>query len=319
MGSLCSKPKPNLGAGLGRLDCDGCCWPGTLDHQVAENLALPPPLSALPQNDELPTCAGSDLDQAAARAVIAAHDSFIRSRDPSIPLVPDIHLSPACHDAESYHRAREVLVQREAALAFDHPVVSSATPLERRVADIIAAVRARDDADVYAAAPPRSGYGSQRHPRFAGDHFLANTDLISQTGLFRIACRMPKGAHLHIHFNACLQPRVLLGLAATMDRMFVTSNLALGPPDSWHAAMIEFSILPAGKEFDKPGNLFSPDYLAHHTMRFHDFLAQFPVELVGCSAMDWLERKITFAEQEAHSVCQTALGYVMFLFALLNP
>ena len=34
------------------------------------------------------------------------------------------------------------------------------------------------------------------------EHFLSITDLIEQTQLFAICRDMPKGAHLHIHFNA---------------------------------------------------------------------------------------------------------------------
>jgi adenosine deaminase CECR1 len=254
-------------------------------------------------------------DAGAAAGVVAAHDACIRARDPFHPVDGDA-LDVSSSSVALYEKAREELVRREAVLAFDHPATSLATPLELRASRIVAAVRARDDAEIYATAPPRSGFGGQPHRRYAGDHFLSNADdLIPRTGLFRIASRMPKGAHLHIHFNACLKPGVLLGLAAKMDRMYLTSSVALVADstlgvreDHWRSAMIEFSILSPGKERERPGDIFDAAYEARATMKFSDFLARFPEEQLGIGAMDWLESKITFGEEEVHSLLQTSVG-----------
>jgi hypothetical protein len=52
-------------------------------------------------------------------------------------------------------------------------------------------------------------------------HFLGNVDLINQTLLFEVATKMPKGAHLHIHFNSCLPARFLIEQARDVDAMYI--------------------------------------------------------------------------------------------------
>lgn len=163
---------------------------------------------------------------------------------------------------EYFHQRKEIL-DRENTLSFDFSAKMLASEKERRANAIIQKLKAKDQEEVYDAAEPRQGWGGQNHRRFAADHFLSNVDLINQTSLFRVAVKMPKGAHLHIHFNACLQPNVLLGIAADMDRMFINSDLSLAPSaaeTNLHRCEIQFSILPLEKENDSKGNLFKTDY-----------------------------------------------------------
>ena len=257
----------------------------------------------------------SAQDRAAARLLVTAHDTFIRAREPSKPVIADAltfdglaswNTTPT-QLAASYEIARAELVRREQKLAFDHPACSKATALELRASAIVAAARAHDDSTIFSPAPARIGYGGQRHKRFAGDHFLGNMDLIQQTSLLRIARHMPKGAHLHIHFNACLLPRVLLGIAAQTERMYIFSDVPLSQ-DTWDSCMLEFSVLAPGAEHIRPGNLFDPAYQSKQTMKLGDFLASFPQGQVGCPALTWLENKLTFGEAETHDVCQTSIG-----------
>jgi adenosine deaminase CECR1 len=60
--------------------------------------------------------------------------------------------------------------------------------------------------------------------------------------LFRISQEMPKGAHLHIHFNACLLPHVLLDIAETMDSMYISSNMPLISEKNLNICEIQFLI-----------------------------------------------------------------------------
>ncbi|KAI8648848.1 A-deaminase domain-containing protein [Fusarium sp. Ph1] len=124
-----------------------------------------------------------------------------------------------------YFKLRQGIVTCEKTLHFDHMCWRGATPDERRADAIIQGLKRRDAVNVYEKAHSRTGYGGQLHLRFPGDHFLSNKSLVDQTDLFAVARRMPKGGHLHIHFNAGLAPHVLLNIAKDMDRMFITSDL----------------------------------------------------------------------------------------------
>jgi adenosine deaminase CECR1 len=134
-------------------------------------------------------------------------------------------------------------------------------------------------------------------------------DLINRTAMYRVARRLPKGAHLHIHFNACLPPSVLLNIAKSMDRMFISSDLPLVANrafESYAKCEIQFCLLSPEKE--SPGNLFSADYQPRQTMKLQDFLQEFPRHCDGRDGETWLQEKLVFQEEETHNSLQTAEG-----------
>lgn len=47
----------------------------------------------------------------------------------------------------------------------------------------------------------------------SGGRYLSNKQVIQKTKLYKLATKAPKGGHLHIHFNSCLKPNVLLDIA----------------------------------------------------------------------------------------------------------
>ncbi|KAG6034542.1 hypothetical protein E4U41_006502 [Claviceps citrina] len=210
---------------------------------------------------------------------------------------------------EKYFAYRKTVMEQEKNLDFDSRCRARASPLEKRVDAIVRALRRQDQERVYDAAASRQGHAGQKHRRFAGDHFLSNVDLVDQTALFDIASHMPKGGHLHVHYNACLPPSFLLDIAKTMDRMFVTSDLPLIPDNNfanYDSCELQFSITSLDRE--DPGNLFSPDYRPRQTMRLDDFLRAFPKHHHRLGAESWLLEKLLFHEEEAHEMLQTAAG-----------
>lgn len=252
-------------------------------------------------------------DMVAARSLIDAHDASIASLNSSQRLTRsrDIRNFGRFRSVEDYLSKRERLVQQERTLDFDYRCRAGSTREEQQADAIIQRLRAEDKAEVYDAAPARRGYGGQQHPRFPGDHFLSNRELINRTRLFQVASDMPKGAHLHIHFNACLLPHVLLDIAKGMDRMFITSDIPLVSDDdfeSFNKCEIQFSIMSQDKE--NPGDIFLKGYQARQTMPFKEFLLRFPTHYGKASADEWLLDKLVFDEEEAHNYLQTASGYV---------
>ncbi|KAH6949664.1 hypothetical protein BKA56DRAFT_714824 [Ilyonectria sp. MPI-CAGE-AT-0026] len=236
-------------------------------------------------------------EKAAARNLIRAHDADIAARRPGDKMKNPLSAANLATASPSsmgdYGELRKEFLSREKALDFDYNCQQRGTPDERLADVIIRRLKAQDDASVYGKAPPRTGHGGQPHPRLAGDHFLSNRELIDQTALFRVARRMPKGGHLHIHFNACLPPQVLLDIAKGMDRMFIMSNLPLisdsgcGNSDRCE---IQFQLMSPEKE--SPGDLFS----------------RFPGYYDKASIDDWLLDKLMFHEEETHNHLQTATG-----------
>ncbi|RBR23281.1 uncharacterized protein FIESC28_03864 [Fusarium coffeatum] len=248
---------------------------------------------------------------AAARNHIQAHDAEIAGREVITEKSESSAVTEESGPVGDYFRLRQKFVAREKALDFDHNCRMRSTSEERRADAIIQKLRRKDDESVYGQAAPRTGYGGQQHPRFAGDHFLSNKDLIDQTSLFKVAQRMPKGGHLHIHFNACLAPQVLLNLAKEMNRMFVSSDVPLVADNNhinFDRCEIQFSLLSPEKE--TPGDLFSYGYKPRQTMRFRDFLDEFPgyYKKDSTGVDEWLLEKLMFDEEEAHNHLQTASG-----------
>lgn len=239
-------------------------------------------------------------------------------------------------DQAAYHAAREQVVKFEGALGFDYGCTILSADLEKKASLIVQKVKELDVKEIYELAPSRKGFGGQLHPRFFGDHFLSNATLIEDTKLYSIIRAMPKGAHLHIHFNANLLPGVLIDIAKGMDRMFITSDIPLAPggdSDAFDRCKIQFSILCEDTVVEQGGeeNIFDADYPSRKPMRFGHFLDGFPKAYraahggnmngnrsptrcrprkpdVDVDVDTWLRNKLVFGEEETHNSLQTANG-----------
>ncbi|KAK3316287.1 hypothetical protein B0H66DRAFT_604586 [Apodospora peruviana] len=247
--------------------------------------------------------------------------SRLAFRDSKPNLPPD-----AIYDTtDAYQDARKQVQEREGTLNFDFMCRSRAPDHEKRADEILQLVKQKDIRDVYGPAEPRMGYGGQEHPRFFGDHFLSNADLIEQTELFKISRKMPKGAHLHIHFNANLLPNVLVDIAKDMPHMYIMSNVPLVTedegPSGFDRCKIQFSILSAERietVHDGKQSLFETDYKPKRAMPFKQFCDEFQEHYNtahGKEAGDrevtvdtWLRNKLVFQEEEAYNWLQTAEG-----------
>lgn len=231
---------------------------------------------------------------------------------------------PKVMTEEEYNEKRIELSAGEAARAFDHDCFEHATKAEMMAHKALLRMKAVD-AEALSGKEPHVGYGNQRHVPFPGDHYLSNVEYIETSRVLEAARHLPKGAHLHIHFNACLKPSVLLELASQMTHMFITSdrpltevhddgmssksdkNRKIARLQNFFLCEIQFSILPITKRDVEP-SLFSKDYQAREPMRFRMFLDQFPKDVVGEDAMTWLASKLVFDEQETYDIPQTPWG-----------
>jgi adenosine deaminase CECR1 len=207
----------------------------------------------------------------------------------------------------------------EASMGFEFGCEKKATGAEKRANEILQWIK-ENDLKVYENAGKRIDSLGQLHPRFYGDHFLSNVELIEKTRMFRLCQAMPKGAHLHIHFNANLHPGFLLGVAAEMDRMYIWSSTALIDKDAFDQCRIQFSILSESSLKEKNSasagavNIFQRAYNSYPNhdagggwMSFKSFRKAFP-RYTEMNVDRWLQSKLVFDEEETHNSLQTAAG-----------
>lgn len=225
---------------------------------------------------------------------------------------------------EEYLNALEELRLAEKAQAFDHEVVATASKIERLAVELVRKIRAYDWETTYGKA--YDAHGKPTGKRTEGEHFLGNVELINQTELMKIARKMPKGAHLHIHFNSCLPARFLIRQARHIEAMYIRSTQPLTKVQNWDDSRISFMVMTRreathtkdsdGVEREVPlGNIFQQDYVPNRWMLYKDFQAnfKFPHEnnprLRGTKGAElWLERKMLISEEEAHGIHQTGRG-----------
>lgn len=226
---------------------------------------------------------------------------------------------------DTYHNNRKTALTNEFNMGFEAAMMNAAerrgaTDLELKADKILQRIK-QHDIDTYYKGSEFDSLG-QAHPRFYGDHFLHNVKIIEQTNLFKLCHEMPKGAHLHIHFNANCHPSFLLGIAKDMEHMYIWSSRALTDKEAFQQCTIQFSILseqkfkeknPSGKK-----SIFSSDYKKCYEgrgdigwMSYKQFRAEFrqhTKEGVEKDVDKWLLNKLMFNAEEAYNSRQCAAG-----------
>ncbi|RFU31641.1 hypothetical protein B7463_g4687, partial [Scytalidium lignicola] len=230
---------------------------------------------------------------------------------------------PEFQDVAAYDKARNQLKEAEKALAFDaHVKKARNADVEEKAAKLVKKIRAYDWDHTY---KPVDSHGHSTGTRTEGQHFLGNVDLINQTELLRVAKRMPKGAHLHVHFNSCLPAEFLIREARDVDAMYIRSTLPLTTPENWKECRISFMVQTLYEathiknsegEMEHVGlaDIFSPHYIHNRWMRYKDFQNKFQIkhgEDMESSievVESWLVQKMHISEEEAHNTKQTGRG-----------
>lgn len=223
-------------------------------------------------------------------------------------------------DMDAYNNALLQLQLDEKARAFDAEPTAAASDLEKTAAEIVRKIKAYDWENTY--GKPLNGDGK----RTQGEHFLGNVDLINKTELMKIAKKMPKGAHLHIHFNSCLPAKFLIEQARDIRAMYIRSTLPLTSPQNWTKSQISFMVMTAEEachskdaagnpQYVGLGNIFDDSYISNRWMSYKQFQNQFSLtdsveqELTGTAGAEtWLEHKMHISEEEAHGCGQTGRG-----------
>jgi adenosine deaminase CECR1 len=196
---------------------------------------------------------------------------------------------------QSYEDARAALIAMESSQAFDGHAIAAASAVEKRANELVGEIKKEDEREIYGKLKDKHG-----RQRVVADHFLGNVDLINKTELLRVAKMMPKGAHLHCHFNSCLRPEFLLEQARGRESMYIRSTCPLTSDQAMREAEISFLVQPPQLE---GVDLFSEDYEPQSWMKYPKFCEVFPG---GTAAAEkWLIWKMLLNEEEVYNTYQT--------------
>nr|POE49199.1 adenosine deaminase cecr1 [Quercus suber] len=157
---------------------------------------------------------------------------------------------------KTYVDARQALLADEREVRWDEPARRRASASELRAQEIVFTIREHERKFLFGDLPTEAIPGPDT--RDMGGHFLRNKNKIAQSKIFEIAKELPKGSHLHLHFNSEIQPELLLPHARSLTKTFrIRSTIPLIDDKDFGNAEIVFNILPADTEH---ADLFSPSY-----------------------------------------------------------
>ncbi|KAF1971041.1 Metallo-dependent hydrolase [Bimuria novae-zelandiae CBS 107.79] len=157
---------------------------------------------------------------------------------------------------ESINKEHARLVKNGVDNAWDHEAMSSASPDESRAAVIIHSLREYERRVLFGNNASEAIPGPDTLDM--GGQFLTNKYRIeTRSKLFQISKEVPKGALLHLHFNAELNPERLLVEARDRPNMYVWSKLPLISKANLRETELVFDVLP---EHTKSNSIFSESY-----------------------------------------------------------
>ena len=158
--------------------------------------------------------------------------------------------------SKDYARKRAELHKEEVINAWDSNASTTASPTEKRAAVIVRELREFERRVGFGNNPSEAIPGPETLDM--GGQFLTNKARIEKDSeLFKISKDVPKGAILHLHFNAELNPERLLKEAQEMDNMYVWSIQPLQTKEDLDKTEMMFKVMAATT---KSNNIFSPEY-----------------------------------------------------------
>lgn len=219
---------------------------------------------------------------------------------------------------QRYDSERSKYLKVEDEHAWDGPARKSASKAENRAAEIVWKIREDERENLFGNKATEAIPGPETLDM--GGQFLTNLNRIrEQSDVHRIAQRMPKGAHLHIHFNSEFSPMVLLNQAEdyVKDTLFIRSTKPLCSTKDLADTEMVFNVLPSETE---QADCFSSEYLPEFKKEgskpwmkwtaFKKSLSERP-DLGVTNPDDWITAKMVLSEEEVYGMKQTTNGYAV--------
>lgn len=164
-------------------------------------------------------------------------------------------------DHKKYVQDRQKLLEDEGFMAWDSLMRKDTSHDEEKAGQIIWGLREYERSVTFGNNASEAIPGPDT--RDMGGQFLTNKVWIeTRSLLFEIAKAVPKGALLHLHFNAELYPEMLLEKARDMPNMYIRSIRPLLTLEDLDLTEMVYNILPEGTH---SANIFSEDYKGTNT------------------------------------------------------
>lgn len=209
---------------------------------------------------------------------------------------------------DAYNAERALLLETEREEGFDGRARETASQLENKANEIVIAIRQRDAELVHGGGLDMLG-----KVMTPDSHFVGNASNITNMNLFKIAQQMPKGAHLHCHFNSCLPPQFLLRHSKNNAHMYIKSDLVLNSEANKELAEIQFQmhVIDEEKLLEPSVSLLHESYKSSFGAEdkrkgwysYDKFLQEYPGG--ENAAEEWLASKLLFTEEEVYGITQT--------------
>lgn len=216
---------------------------------------------------------------------------------------------------KSFERFKMQIHEKESTGAWDRHAKLSASDVERKAANIVWKIREDERDNLFGNKASEAVPGPDTLDM--GGQFLTNKHRIeTRSRLFQIAKEMPKGCHLHLHFNAELECEELIKKARELPHnMLVRSTQPMLSDKDYEESELVFNVMPVNTP---TADLFSPDYSpawktadAKPWMRWTDFRKEFSKRRPNIDAEDWIRDKMVLSEDEVYNRWQTVNGYVV--------
>jgi adenosine deaminase CECR1 len=216
-----------------------------------------------------------------------------------------------------YEKHKKDLLETEIVEAWDRQARNNASDAEMMANTIIWRIREDERDNLFGNKASESIPAPTT--RDMGGQFLTNRDRIEgQSKVFRIAQEMPKGCHLHLHFNAEIPPPILIEKARDISNMFVRSTLPIVKEKDYAETEMVFNVMP---ENTLAADIFCPDYKpdwkapgAMPWMKWSDFRREYQARWTidatprDKDAEDWIRKKMILSEEEVYGISQTTNG-----------
>lgn len=221
------------------------------------------------------------------------------------------NISNLSEAAKDYDRRKRDLIEREQVTAWDRHARRNASDNEKKAHDIIWRIREHERDNLFGNIASEAIPGPDTLDM--GGQFLSNKDrVMSQSRLYKIANRQPKGCHLHLHFNAELAPEILITEANKQDNMYIRSTQPILTDHDYLETEIVFNVMPKDTPtVDLWSENYNPDFRSPNArpwMKWSDFKEEFRRRRPHDDVEAWVRAKMVLSEEEVYGKTQTTNG-----------
>ncbi|KAK0483972.1 hypothetical protein IW261DRAFT_1675753, partial [Armillaria novae-zelandiae] len=208
-------------------------------------------------------------------------------------------MSSLATELADYEAKRKELITKDRSLRLDVLDEDKLSALEIEADGLMRSIRAAEAESVWSA-----DYPSIPHP-FPGMEFLTGRSIIVQTEIFKILCKMPKGALLHAHLDATVNASFLYELGLQEPSIHIQVSQVINA-QTLNTALPKFKALPAELHNIEAVSLTSPSYIPDSWISLAQAREQFDPVLGGPDGFDrWVLGCLTINPAEAYGTHNT--------------